>query len=118
MVMMMAMDQRSHLGLTLPKSQASVNAADHNAGHRRTGRIRKAQRVLRLSNLQGGLMFSADSFRKRKTLLMVFAAALLLVGLAAAQKNASPSKSNFDTYHAGPWEQTIGYSQAVRNGNM
>jgi enamine deaminase RidA (YjgF/YER057c/UK114 family) len=63
-------------------------------------------------------MFSADFLKNRTTLLVVFAAILLQVGLAGAQKNASPSKPNFDTYHAGPWEQTIGYSQAVRNGNM
>ena len=62
-------------------------------------------------------MFPADFFRSRNTLLMVLAA-VLLVGLAGAQKNSSSSKSNFDTYHVGPWEQTIGYSQAVRNGNM
>jgi hypothetical protein len=29
MVMMMAMDQRSHLASTLPKSLAPVNAVDH-----------------------------------------------------------------------------------------
>jgi enamine deaminase RidA (YjgF/YER057c/UK114 family) len=63
-------------------------------------------------------MFPSDFLRSRNTLLVVFAAILLLVGPAGAQKAASPSRPGFDTYHAGPWEQTIGYSQAVRNGNM
>ncbi len=30
---------------------------------------------------------------------------------------ASGSKANFSAYHAGPWEQEIGYSQAVRAGH-
>ena len=46
--------------------------------------------------------------------------------LAAPQESAQPapkkapkrSKSGFETYHAGPWEQRIGYSQAVRSGRM
>ncbi len=52
-------------------------------------------------------------------------ASLVLVPiLAAPQKQAEPaakkapkqSKPNLETYHAGPWEQRIGYSQAVRSG--
>lgn len=31
--------------------------------------------------------------------------------------SASNSKTNFSVYHAGPWEQEIGYSQAVRAGH-
>jgi enamine deaminase RidA (YjgF/YER057c/UK114 family) len=46
--------------------------------------------------------------------------------LAAPQQHAEPaarsapkqSKPGFETYHAGPWEQRIGYSQAVRSGRM
>jgi len=46
-------------------------------------------------------------------------------GLAVPQKQAEPAakdatkqaKSAFDIYHAGPWEQDIGYSQAVRSGH-
>jgi enamine deaminase RidA (YjgF/YER057c/UK114 family) len=45
-------------------------------------------------------------------------------GLANSQKQAEPmsaskqSKPALETYHAGPWEQRIGYSQAVRSGRM
>jgi enamine deaminase RidA (YjgF/YER057c/UK114 family) len=45
-------------------------------------------------------------------------------GLAPGQKQAEPaaknaqSKPSFEIYHAGPWEQRIGYSQAVRSGHM
>jgi 2-iminobutanoate/2-iminopropanoate deaminase len=47
-------------------------------------------------------------------------------GLAAPQKRTEPaaknapkqSKPDFETYHAGRWEQRIGYSQAVRSGRM
>jgi 2-iminobutanoate/2-iminopropanoate deaminase len=47
-------------------------------------------------------------------------------GLAAPQKHAEPAaktapkqlKPAFETYHAGPWELRIGYSQAVRSGRM
>ena len=50
----------------------------------------------------------------------------LIPGLAAPQKQAEPasknapkqSRSAFEIYHAGPWEQRIGYSQAVRSGHM
>jgi enamine deaminase RidA (YjgF/YER057c/UK114 family) len=46
--------------------------------------------------------------------------------LAAPQQHAKPAaksapkqtKPGFETYHAGPWEQRIGYSQAVRSGRM
>jgi enamine deaminase RidA (YjgF/YER057c/UK114 family) len=31
---------------------------------------------------------------------------------------STPQKSGVEVYHAGPWEQTIGYSQAVRSGNL
>ena len=46
------------------------------------------------------------------------------LGLANSQKQAEPmsaskqSKPAFENYHAGPWEQRIGYSQAVRSGRM
>jgi len=47
-----------------------------------------------------------------------------ILGLAAPQKHAEPAATNaqkqskpaFDIYHAGPWEQRIGYSQAVHAG--
>ena len=50
----------------------------------------------------------------------------LISGLAASQKHADSaarnapkqSKPAFETYHVGPWEQRIGYSQAVRSGGM
>ena len=53
-------------------------------------------------------------------------AMLLACACAAAQNSPQPaakdsSASNkpvFETYHAGPWEQQIGYSQAVRAGHM
>ena len=62
----------------------------------------------------------------------IFTLPLLLASLApvpvfaATQKHAEPaatnapkqSKSALETYHAGPWEQRIGYSQAVRSGRM
>lgn len=37
---------------------------------------------------------------------------------SAAQSAPASQKSGFETYHLGPWEQEIGYSQAVRSGNM
>ena len=43
---------------------------------------------------------------------------LLLAGLARAQKSAAPARTAFDSYHAGPWEQDIGYSQGVRAGHV
>jgi len=56
----------------------------------------------------------------------IFAATLLIPSFATAQNPpatasqsvAPPSDKAFDTYHAGLWEQTIGYSQAVRVGRM
>jgi len=39
---------------------------------------------------------------------------------ASATKPESPSgtaKSSFSVYHAGPWEQKIGYAQAIRAGH-
>jgi len=36
----------------------------------------------------------------------------------AAKNSPASKKRGFETYHAGPWEQEIGYSQAVRAGNM
>src|SRR6266852_952231 len=50
----------------------------------------------------------------------------LIPSLAAPRKQAEPAAKNapkqsrpaFETYHAGPWEQRIGYSQAVRSGRM
>jgi len=52
--------------------------------------------------------------------VFTFLAAALLGGHSSAQSPAAPSASEaqFDTYHAGPWEQEIGYSQAIRSGNM
>ena len=68
---------------------------------------------------------------KTKTLLaiftiwFVFALAITLRSLASSQKRLEPaadtskqSKPVFETYHAGSWEQRIGYSQAVRSGRM
>lgn len=54
----------------------------------------------------------------------LFASLVLLPGFAVPQKHTEPdaknapkrSKPAFETYHAGPWEQRIGYSQAVRSG--
>lgn len=37
---------------------------------------------------------------------------------SAAKNLAAPQPTKFETYHAGPWEQEIGYSQAVRSGTM
>ena len=56
----------------------------------------------------------------------VFALATTLRGLASSQKRLEPAVANaskqskpaFETYHAGSWEQRIGYSQAVRSGRM
>jgi 2-iminobutanoate/2-iminopropanoate deaminase len=56
-----------------------------------------------------------------------FATTLLLACTwASAQSSAQPTAKNasaaqkavFGTYHIGAWEQEIGYSQAVRSGNM
>jgi 2-iminobutanoate/2-iminopropanoate deaminase len=60
------------------------------------------------------------------TLWFLLASLAPIPGLAAPQNHAEPaaknapkqSKSDFETYHAGPWEQRIGYSQAVRSGRM
>jgi 2-iminobutanoate/2-iminopropanoate deaminase len=54
----------------------------------------------------------------------LLASLVLIPGVAAPQKHIKPdakdvpkqSKPIFETYHAGPWEQRIGYSQAVRSG--
>ena len=57
----------------------------------------------------------------------LFAATLQVASFALAQTPSasvptqsvsSATNSQFDTYHAGPWEQEIGYSQAIRSGNM
>jgi len=59
------------------------------------------------------------------TLWFLFASLATVTGLASSQKQVEPaanaskrSKPAFETYHAGPWEQRIGYSQAVRSGRM
>jgi 2-iminobutanoate/2-iminopropanoate deaminase len=59
------------------------------------------------------------------TLWCLFVSLATVRGPASSQKqveqeaNASQrSKPAFETYHAGPWEQRIGYSQAVRAGRM
>lgn len=36
---------------------------------------------------------------------------------ATAEKKANDTKTGYSVYHAGPWEQQIGYSQAVRAGH-
>ena len=62
---------------------------------------------------------------KQKLILSSLFAGISLMASFAAAQNPSPnpsapasSNSAMDTYHAGPWEQTIGYSQAVRVGHM
>jgi len=60
------------------------------------------------------------------SLSFLLASLPLFSSLAAPQKPAEPtaksvpepSKPDCETYHAGPWEQRIGYSQAVRCGRM
>jgi 2-iminobutanoate/2-iminopropanoate deaminase len=60
------------------------------------------------------------------TLWFVVASLTTIPGLADRQERADPaaksapkqSNRDFETYHAGPWEQRIGYSQAVRSGHM
>ena len=65
--------------------------------------------------------------RPRTILCGLFAVVPLLAGLAAAQTPPAtsstqsvplPTNSTLEIYHAGPWEQKIGYSQAVRSGHM
>ena len=64
---------------------------------------------------------SLTSILARSSLL---ASLVLIPTLAGPQKHAEPaaknapkqSKPDVETYHAGPWEQRIGYSQAVRSG--
>jgi enamine deaminase RidA (YjgF/YER057c/UK114 family) len=48
----------------------------------------------------------------------MFAAAQASSAAPPKQSASLSSNTRFDTYHAGPWEQEIGYSQAVRSGNM
>jgi len=45
---------------------------------------------------------------------------VFVASFAAAQQPVNPPAKSVavDTYHAGPWEQDIGYSQALRSGNM
>jgi enamine deaminase RidA (YjgF/YER057c/UK114 family) len=60
------------------------------------------------------------------TLWLLLASLAPIPGLAAPQKHAEPAAKNapkqskpaFEIYHGGPWEQRIGYSQAVRSGRM
>jgi enamine deaminase RidA (YjgF/YER057c/UK114 family) len=52
-----------------------------------------------------------------------FAILILSCICVVGQTPAEPAQkqspvSAFDTYHAGPWEQRIGYSQALRSGNV
>jgi enamine deaminase RidA (YjgF/YER057c/UK114 family) len=67
--------------------------------------MKKPSRGMLLACLSPGLLFSVyalASYEKTN-------------GAAAtiAQKQKEPK---FDAFHAGPWEETIGYAQAVRNG--
>jgi len=59
-------------------------------------------------------------YLRHKPITHVVFATLLLAGTyATAQNNPStPQKPALDAFHAGSWEQTIGYSQAVRSGNI
>ena len=50
--------------------------------------------------------------------IIVLATSFGLAQTAPASPPAKASDTAFDSYHAGPWEQEIGYSQAIRNGNM
>lgn len=62
----------------------------------------------------------------KRTIQVFFAVLFLASTFASAQSSpqsgainySTPPKSGFEVYHAGPWEQTIGYSQAVRAGNL
>jgi len=57
----------------------------------------------------------------------ILAGLLLAANCATAQKQSAatftppvprPADATLDAYHAGPWERQIGYSQAIRSGNM
>lgn len=65
-------------------------------------------------------MHTADQSTNKVAFAAVLVAIALIAAVATAQKRAAPSasKPGFDVYHAGPWEQEIGYSQAVRVGHM
>ena len=65
--------------------------------------------------------------RQKLIVCSLFAGMSLAAGFAAAQTPSAtsatqsvplPTNSSFEIYHAGPWEQEIGYSQAVRSGNI
>jgi len=64
--------------------------------------------------------------KQNQTLGVSLVTLLLACGCALAQTPSQPDLANppasrkpaFDSYHAGPWEQSIGYSQAVRVGSM
>ena len=47
--------------------------------------------------------------------LLVFS---LVIAGGLLLSSGAVSKDAFTTYHAGPWEQRIGYSQAVLSGNV
>ena len=64
---------------------------------------------------------------KQRCIFAGLPAAILLLTSFAVTQNPSPpattqptraATAKADTYHAGPWEESIGYSQAVRVGNM
>jgi 2-iminobutanoate/2-iminopropanoate deaminase len=42
---------------------------------------------------------------------------ILAASAQTDNKPAAPNKHGFQTYHAGPWEEQIGYTQAVRVGD-
>jgi enamine deaminase RidA (YjgF/YER057c/UK114 family) len=57
---------------------------------------------------------------KHGLLAMLFLTCSYLAAQSPAQGDAKnlPAARGLDIYHAGPWEKEIGYSQAVRSGNM
>jgi len=79
-----------------------------------------------LESLNQGVAENEDMARLILVPWLLLAWLAPIPGLAAPQQHAKPAaksapkqtKPGFETYHAGPWEQRIGYSQAVRSGRM